>query len=67
MGFSGRLRLKKSIRLCKTIKADLVEEGKVIYLSSFDLASIMYHSNLENLKKGRTNALAIVLETKRFF
>ena len=59
--------LKKSIRLCKTIKADLVEEGKVIYLSSFDLASIMYHSNLENLKKGRTNALAIVLETKRFF
>lgn len=59
--------LKKAIRLCKTIKADLVEEGKEIHLSSFDLASIMYHSNLDNLKKGKTYALAIVLETQRFF
>ena len=59
--------LKKSIRLCKTVKADLIEEGQKIYLSSFDLASIMYHANTSNLKKGRNYALAIVLETQRFF
>lgn len=59
--------LKKAIRLCKTIKADLVEEGHPIYLSSFDLASIMYHANVDNLKRGESFALAIVLETQRFF
>lgn len=59
--------LKKSIRLCKTMKADLIEEGKDIHLSSFDLASIMYHADRDNLKKGKTNAFAIILETQRFF
>lgn len=59
--------LKKAIRLCKTIKADLIEEGHSIYLNSFDLASIMYYANVENLKRGESFALAIVLETQRFF
>lgn len=59
--------LKKSIRLCKTLKADLIAEGSKIYLSSFDIASIMYHANLPNLKKGSHYPLAIVLETQRFF
>lgn len=59
--------LRKSIRLCKTIKADLMDEGKNISLSSYDLASIMYHGNKDNLKHGKTYSLAIVLETQRFF
>ncbi|WP_201549580.1 hypothetical protein [Psychrobacter sp. Pi2-1] len=59
--------LKKSIRLCKTLKADLITEGSKIHLSSFDIASIMYHANLDNLKKGSHYPLAVVLETQRFF
>lgn len=59
--------LKKSIRLCKTLKADLIAEGSRIYLSSFDIASIMYHANLSNLKKGSHYPLSVVLETQRFF
>lgn len=59
--------LKKSIRLCKTLKADLIAEGYKIYLSSFDIASIMYHAEMSNLKKGSYYPLAVVLETQRFF
>lgn len=59
--------LRKSIRLCKTIKADLIEEGAKIALSSYDLASIMYHASMDNLKHGKKFSLAIVLETQRFF
>ncbi len=59
--------LRKSIRLCKNIKADLIEEGSNITLSSYDLASIMYHANMVNLKHGKNFSLAIVLETQRFF
>lgn len=58
--------LRKSIRLCKTIKADLIDEGAKIALSSYDLASIMYHANKDNLKHGKNFSLAIVLETQRF-
>lgn len=58
--------LRKSIRLCKNIKADLMAEGKNIYLSSYDLASIMSHANTGNLKHGKKYPLAIVLETQRF-
>ncbi|MDR7017071.1 hypothetical protein [Acinetobacter sp. 3657] len=59
--------LRKSIRLCKTIKADLIDEGSNITLSSYDLASIMYHANRDNLKHSKNYSLGIVLETQRFF
>lgn len=59
--------LRKSIRLCKNIKADLIAEGRSIYLTSYDLASIMYYADKEALKLGKTNALAIVRETQRLF
>ena len=43
------------------------QQGSKIHLSSFDIASIMYHANLDNLKKGSHYPLAVVLETQRFF
>ncbi|MDP1371094.1 hypothetical protein Q8G87_10300, partial [Acinetobacter lwoffii] len=58
--------LRKSIRLCKTIKADLIDEGSKITLSSYDLASVMYHANRDNLKNSKNHSLGIVLETQRF-
>lgn len=57
--------LRKAIRLCKHVKADLEAEGKTIGLSSFDLASIMYHADLQALASGRFFDLAILAETQR--
>lgn len=59
--------LRKSIRLCKTIKADLIAEGAKISLSSYDLASIMWYADKDNLKHGKNYPLAIVVETQRLF
>ncbi|UQY33053.1 hypothetical protein K8U54_15085 [Pseudomonas fulva] len=58
--------LRKSIRLCKNIKAELEAEGRKVSLSSFDLASIMYHANLGNLAVGAVFELAILAETQRY-
>lgn len=58
--------LRKSIRLCKNIKAELEAEGRKVSLSSFDLASIMYHANLGNLALGAVFELAILAETQRY-
>jgi hypothetical protein len=58
--------LKKAIRLCKNVKADAVEEGAAISLSSFDLASLMWHANLAALTVGVANELAILAEATRF-
>ena len=44
--------LRKSIRLCKNIKAELEAEGKPVTISSFDIASIMYHANMHSLSAG---------------
>jgi hypothetical protein len=41
--------LRKSIRLLKNIKTDAHEESIEINLSSFDIASIMYHADMGNL------------------
>ncbi|MEZ5462935.1 hypothetical protein [Dokdonella sp.] len=57
--------LRKSIRLCKHVKADLEQEGSKISLSSFDIASIMYHADLQILASGRYFELAILTETQR--
>jgi len=58
--------LRKSIRLLKNIKADSEAEGNKIGLSSFDIASIMYHADVNNLGQGRFYELAILGETQRW-
>ncbi|WP_158810163.1 hypothetical protein [Beijerinckia sp. L45] len=58
--------LKKSIRLCKHVKADAIEDGKDINFSSFDIAATMYHANTAALTVGSTYELAILAETQRW-
>lgn len=59
--------LKKSIRLCKNIKADNDSEGSGIALTSFDIASLMYHADHSALRSGAGNGneLTILAETQR--
>ncbi|WP_414162073.1 hypothetical protein ACMGG9_08495 [Serratia sp. BNK-10] len=58
--------LRKSIRLLKNIRADAEEDDKLIDLSSFDIASMMYHCDVSNLKQGFYYELAILSETQRW-
>ncbi|WP_455922677.1 hypothetical protein [Pseudomonas putida] len=58
--------LRKAIRLCKNLKAELEAEGRSINLSSFDLASIMYHANMANFTNGIVYQLAILAEAQRY-
>lgn len=58
--------LRKSIRLCKNIKADAEEdEGKKIALPSFDIAALMYHADTTKLMVGLVRELYILAETQR--
>ncbi|MBI6750958.1 hypothetical protein [Pseudomonas syringae] len=57
--------LRKSIRLCKNIKAELEAEGKNVPISSFDIASMIYHANMQSLSVGSYYELAILAETQR--
>jgi len=57
--------LKKSIRLCKNVKSDAIEDGTDIPLPSFDIAAVMYHADLAALRAGHTNEMAILAETQR--
>ncbi len=57
--------LRKSIRLCKNLKAELEAEGKTVLISSFDIASMMYHANMHSLSAGSYYELAILAETQR--
>lgn len=54
--------LRKAIRLCKNVKAD---SDRNITLPSFDIASVIYHANLDALRLGRYNELSILAETQR--
>ena len=58
--------LKKSIRLCKNVKNDAIEEGRAIIFPSFDIAATMYHANIESLRGGHFYELAVLAETQRF-
>jgi hypothetical protein len=58
--------LRKSIRLCKNVKADAESEGSEITLPSFDIASTMYHADIAALKLGSIYELRILAETQRF-
>lgn len=57
--------LKKAIRLCKNVKADATNDGTVINLSSYDVAAIMWHSDVAALTVGRHSELAILGEVQR--
>lgn len=54
--------LRKSIRLCKNVKAD---SDRNITLPSFDIAAVMYHANLAALRMGSLHELSILAETQR--
>jgi hypothetical protein len=58
--------LKKAIRLVKNVKADAEVDGAKIELSSFDIASAIWHSDITALTVGIANELAILAETTRF-
>ena len=58
--------LKKAIRLCKNVKADAAEDGTKIELSSFDIASALWHADTRALTVGIENELAILAEATRF-
>ncbi|MCA3105998.1 MAG: hypothetical protein IOD09_08085 [Rhodocyclaceae bacterium] len=61
----ARSGLKKAIRLLKNVKADAIEEGTRIPLSSFDVASAMWHADIGALAAGEIHDLAIVAEATR--
>ena len=68
LGYQDRITgggLKKAIRLCKNIKADAIEDGKKIAISSFDIASAMFHASTSALGAGIVYELAILAETQR--
>lgn len=54
--------LRKAIRLCKNVKAD---SDRDIQLSSYDIAAIMYHANMNALRAGQYSDLAVLAETQR--
>lgn len=58
--------LRKSIRLLKNIKADSEAEGQSIGISSYDIASIMYHADARNLRHNEYYELAVLGETQRW-
>ena len=55
--------LRKSIRLCKNVKED---SDKDIQLSSFDIASLMYHADMHALSMNIYTDLAVLAETQRY-
>lgn len=54
--------LRKAIRLCKNVKAD---SDRNVTLPSFDIASVMYHANLDALRLGCYYELSVLAETQR--
>lgn len=58
--------LRKSIRLCKHVKADAIEEGTAINFPSFDIAATMYHADINALQMGSFYELRILGEVQRF-
>jgi len=55
--------LRKSIRLCKSVKADADRD---INFPSFDIAATMYHANMNALRIGQYFDLAVLAEAQRF-
>lgn len=62
---AARGGLRKSIRLCKNVKADAEAEGRKIDLSSFDIASAMYYADMSMLGASWYFELSVLAETQR--
>jgi len=68
LGYQDRVTgggLKKAIRLCKNVKADAIEDGKTVAISSFDIAGAMFHASSSALGAGIVHELGILAETQR--
>jgi len=59
--------LKKAIRLCKTLKADAISEGKEVDISSYDIASAMWNAAAGSLQAGIVQELSILAATADYF
>ncbi|MFW2116053.1 hypothetical protein [Acinetobacter geminorum] len=49
------------------MKADLIEEGRKIHLSSYDLAALMYHVKDNDLFDASKNDLLVLYMTQQHF
>ncbi|WP_460140491.1 hypothetical protein [Pseudomonas sp. S2_E01] len=58
--------LRKAIRLCKSVKADIEEDGRKVNLSSFDITACMYHADMQQFRNGVAYELTILAEAQRF-
>lgn len=59
--------LKKAIRLCKTLKADAISDGKKVDISSYDIASTLWNAAAGNLQAGIVKELSILAATTDYF
>jgi hypothetical protein len=58
--------LRKAIRLLKNVKAELEAENRKIYISSFDIAALMYHADMTRFAIGYIYELSILGEVQRY-
>jgi hypothetical protein len=59
--------LKKAIRLAKSVRRDADSFAVAKKLSSFDIASLMFHADQNALKMSFFYELSVLSETQRFF
>ncbi|MEV5456659.1 hypothetical protein, partial [Streptomyces sp. NPDC052535] len=59
--------LKKAIRLCKTLKADAISDGKTVDISSYDIASALWNAAAGSLQAGIVKELSILAATTDYF
>lgn len=57
--------LKKTIRLCKNVKADAEADGKKVAISSYEIASLMWHCNNANLAHSSYFELSLLAVTQQ--
>lgn len=59
--------LKKAIRLCKTLKADAINDGKTVAITSYDIASALWNAPASTLQAGIVHELSILAATTDYF
>lgn len=58
--------LRKAIRLCKNIKSDAEIEGSEIGISSYEIASLLFHADVRALGMNFVHELSVLAEAQRF-
>lgn len=58
--------LRKAIRLCKQVKADAEEEGGNVQLSSYEIAGLMYHADMNAFGRHVHTEMEVLVEAQRF-